>query len=217
MYTKQVLKDLVSTGKEYNSFSPLYLTDKKARPGCILKNTLCPPYKKPPLPFGVMTAKVHGLLRPLKIAHTLMAREILRTAEIFPAEYFPGRVLYETEKAYHPDVSHVRMFRECFENQVGMPFLVAGFVIDHLSRNTLYYSFDSTPFYSEYRDNPDYSDIDVSEIQIKPLKTAAGFYNECAEALYEAGFIIMPTSFIDVLDGFLPPDTIHKDLPVFEI
>ena len=195
----------------------LYLQNKKGTLGCILKNTFCPPYKKPRLPFGGKSAKVHGLLRSLKIAHAFLVKEHLQLEESIPAGHLLGYVLYDIDALFDDSTSALEIGRAYWRDpRLSRPFLAAGFEIlkprDPQGYVNLKYAYDLCPFgLCRHAD----AEI-VADINIEPLKTAAGFYNDCVAAFYEADFLIMPTRYVDEW-SILPPEILPYTVPLLEI
>lgn len=146
-----------------------------------------------------------------------MAREFLRLAETLPAGFDSGRVLYDIEALHHPDMDLPDMFWKYCDDGAGQPVLASGISICNDHRVVLYYSFDGSPFYSDYADEAGCSDVKLSENHISSFKTAACFYNECVEDIFDIGFIIVPTGFINYLDGIYPVEKSQPNVPVFKI
>jgi len=166
--------------------------------------------------FGGMSAKVHQLLQPLKIAHTSMASEYIRLGERLPDGYSLDRVLYNIDRSYDYWMTAFEIGKEFFEEQRWKPFLAMGLVVSNSDSEDLHCSFDLTPFYDgcEYPEYPGYSKIDESIAPVEPLKTAAAFYNECVERLFEIGFLVFPLFYVDGLAGLYPVETIDGALIV---
>ena len=196
----------------------LCLRSKMERKECILKNSCYPPYKKPRLPFGGMSSKVHQLLRSLKTAHVWMASEHIRLVENLPAGYSLDRVLYSIDLSYDYWMAASEIGKAFFEDQSWRPFLAKGLVVSNENSEDLHCSFDLTPFYDgyEYPEYPGYSKINESIVPVEAMKTAAGFYNECVDSLFEQGFLVFPLFYVDGLAGFYPPETI-EGAPIVEI
>ena len=188
--------------------------EKQDKPFC-LSNSLCSPYKMPPLPFGEISQKFHYHLRSLKIAQIMMANTFEQVGESLSEQHRHMYVLYDSEKQCDPDYHPCVIGEEYLENP-SEPFLVCGFEIRNTDNNDhLSYSLDLAPFFKENTEHSA-SEINVSTIPIKPFITAVEFYNECLTEIFQTGLIIMPVEYLDPYSVFRSNDALPNVVETFE-
>ena len=198
MNKKRVETEIVLLEGVGKHLFPLFLQSIEGTSGVFLKNTFYPPYKRPQLPFHGNTAKVHCLLRPLKIAHAYLVKEYLQFGSTLPGQYFSIDILYNIDALYDYWYDKHDIGPLYFEDRVHKPFLAEGFVIQDDKHNYLNYSFDLKPFYKEgnYEKYPGYDEIDLTRVHTESVKESADVYNDCICELFSAGYLLLPAQYV---------------------
>jgi len=216
MCNKKYQEHIVLDEAHDTSWHLLYVRSRKEKAGFYLRNTLCSPYKMPLLLSVGILPKVHDLLRPLKIAHTMLVESVLQLGEIPEGEYPLNHVLYTVEKGYIPEYERCVIGQKWFSYNGPTPFLVDGLCF-RFGFEYLHYSFNFTPFFQNLPVSPGYSKFDASKKAIAPIKSAAGFYNECVTDFFEHGFDIIPYPFMSGLSMLYPVVGLPEGSVLFDI
>ncbi|MDL1966349.1 MAG: hypothetical protein LWW90_06740 [Candidatus Desulfofervidus auxilii] len=178
----------------------LFLQNKRGTRGCYLKNSLYPPYKKPRLPFGERSAIIHRLLRPLKVAHSLLVNIFEEMVGIDPEKYRLIREIYRAE-LYDFDADYYELGKIWFQNNCPFPMTIVGFYIQSWSSERYAFSLELTSLNLPGKLGfPD--DLDSSIFY--PVSLAARFYNDCVAELYDHDLLLFPSEFCDALSSFYP-------------
>ncbi len=195
----------------------LSLHNKTGRQGCWLKNSMHPPYKKPRLPFGGKSATVHGLLKPLKTAHALMARQLVSMEETLRGVFDRCLFVYKAGIAYPDLLEEYAQGKRWFADGCPFPFVVEGLGFVDLDGRFFAYSFDLTPFsISECRaDFHAVKGLDKSTFDM--LGATAAFYNEYIELLFQKGYLVYPVAYTDKLFPLYRTVGLPKGVELLEI
>ncbi|MDX9785479.1 MAG: hypothetical protein RBT11_01790 [Desulfobacterales bacterium] len=179
----------------------LALRSKMDKKALFLKNTMRPPYKKPRLPFGEKSAKVHRPLQSLKIAHAWMVMSIVNIQEHLPDELLLCSLIY-TPELYFGSVGYPPgVWKEYLKADSDVPWLVSGFYVrDVALRKLSAFSFDLSPL-APFEKGLSFSETGLSSSDVKTLGYAADFYNGCVDDLHTNGFFVFPKVFVDAFDG----------------
>lgn len=194
----------------------LTLQNRTGTKGCWLRNTLDPSYKKPRLPFGGTSAKVHRLLEPLKIAHALMIQALAQVEENLDHQCFDLQNVYNIETHFDPTDDYRYIGQEYFSRQIGIPFLVEGFFLQYHG-DYLRFSFDLTPLFPHGYQYGGYETFDIPRSIFNPIKVAADFYNEYVQRLFDIDFLIIPVKFMDALAGSYPRTPLPDGVVLLDI
>lgn len=185
---------------------------------CVLKNTMTSPYKKPLLPFGETWSMLHDLLRPLKVAHMLMEKQLSHISKSLPGLFHQGYVIYRPEIEFPDEETTYDQGKMWLNDGAQFPCTADGFGFHDTDYRLLAYSFDFDLLDMSaihFASCADIGGLDLDRIDM--LSCAASSYNEYVRELYDLSWLIFPIDFVDALsfvsDIFGLPDG-HEPLDI---
>lgn len=185
-------EDAATSNTEPTDTAPLLVIhEREGINGLVLRNDLNPRYKKPSLPFGGRSAKVHHHLRELKVSQTLMMECLVNFQETLWERYSQLGLVLSME-LWNFEAEYVDQRQNWIDE--GMPFapIVSGLLLHMDPGENHYVSFDDRSFNHSYLKGVP---RDETMTILGPLFTAIRFYNESVTALFESDFMIYPAYF----------------------
>ena len=185
---------------KFGAASPLVLRSRAGTMACVLKNSMMPPYKNPRLPFGESWPMLHDLLQPLKVAHTLMEKQLSHISKNLPGLFHRAFVIYRPEIEFPDEETTYYQGEMWLDDGAQSPCTADGFCFHDTNNRILAYSFDFNLLdFSTIRfaSCADIGGLNLDQIEI--ISSAASFYNESVKLLFDIGWLIFPIDFVDSL------------------
>lgn len=179
----------------------------------LLRNTLLPPYKAPPLPCAALSPKVHDLLSQLKLAQAFLVESFWLAQQSLPDSYRDVRAVHTVEMPLPIPERHQRY--KCWaEKQFPEPCLVAALELVTRKFSHYFLSLDLSPLHPPKRRHPE----GIPKRTLASLALASRHYNDAVQTLFDAGIVVFPSYFFfDLGEAYLSIHGVPEWAMMFDI